>query len=448
MEMIESGSTLPLSVQVPTAIVLAIVLLGALRIVRTISGGFVVFACWLRFMISAFHVYTNEEFVAGLSGSAIGSALLFLLGLVLLPRKLLLSTGIVAAYAVIGAVALSGFVNAAYTEAIDPIVKFGLFAMIALHSYNALKTGDERRFGIGLMLAFAPLLVFQILSLVLGIPKGGASIQGASNFIGGYGHEAAFSVALAALLVVAAINRRIPIALKTSGIALALIGIHFAAYRTAIIAVTPILLYFLLKGIAQFFDARLRPLIVAVAGAALVAAGSTYMLSSERFADLRTIAESDEPLIKDPQHFDETETALLSGRAYLWSSYLYAWKEGNQVQHLVGFGPDSWTRHFQTYAHNTFINFVFEYGVVGLLALILLIVGGYALAIQARCERWKLVCAHLSFLILNLATMPMWMVEGLILYGLLWGHTMYRRTFSDAAEQPAGGRPVLRPVTA
>jgi hypothetical protein len=37
-----------------------------------------------------------------------------------------------------------------------------------------------------------------------------------------------------------------------------------------------------------------------------------------------------------------------------------------------------------------------------------------------------LIAAHLSFFFLNMATMPLWQIEGLILYGLLWGFTMDR----------------------
>jgi hypothetical protein len=36
-----------------------------------------------------------------------------------------------------------------------------------------------------------------------------------------------------------------------------------------------------------------------------------------------------------------------------------------------------------------------------------------------------LLAAHASFFVLNMATMPFWQVEGLALYGLLCGYTVY-----------------------
>jgi O-antigen ligase len=152
-------------------------------------------------------------------------------------------------------------------------------------------------------------------------------------------------------------------------------------------------------------------------------------------------------MIKPPNEFSREEGDLLSGRTYLWSGYYYHWKEqGTSVQHLVGFGPDSWRKYFPIYAHNTFVDYLFEYGVLGLLALLLLFGSGLALALRTRRERWKLVAAHLSFIVLNLATMPMWSVEGLILYGLLYGYTLYFWSVGSAARRRVQWTPGLRPA--
>ncbi len=37
----------------------------------------------------------------------------------------------------------------------------------------------------------------------------------------------------------------------------------------------------------------------------------------------------------------------------------------------------------------------------------------------------KLLAAHASFLLLNMATMPHWTIEGNILYGIICGYTFY-----------------------
>jgi hypothetical protein len=49
--------------------------------------------------------------------------------------------------------------------------------------------------------------------------------------------------------------------------------------------------------------------------------------------------------------------------------------------------------------------------------------------------RGQLVCTHVGFILLNMATMPFWMIEGLIFYGLLCGYTL-AITSREAAPAP------------
>lgn len=448
MEIADPTSTLPLSAQLPATAILIIILLLALRIVKSASGRFVVFACWLRFLLSAFHVFTYKEIVGGFSINALGSAGLFMLGLLLLPRSLLLIRAMVSVYAVLVAVALSAFGNAAYAEAFDPLVKFCLFIVIALNCYNALREGDERRFGRALLLSFSPLLLFQAISLILNMPKGG-SLGSTRNYIGGYDHEAAFSVGLIGLLVAASLARHIPRRWKMAALPIAIAGILLANYRTAILAIAPLLLYYLVTAISRLFDRRMRPIITTAAGAAILVIGATSLVTLDRFADLRTIAQMDQPLIQPPAEFTEQERGVLTGRSMIWSAYYYRWKEdGTQLQHLVGFGPNSWETHFRIYAHNTFLDFLFEYGIIGLLAVAVFVGTGLVMAMKTGTYRWKVIAAHLTFLVLTLATMPMWLVEGLIVYGILWGFTLFYRFGPVQTAEPVEHPPTLRPVPA
>jgi hypothetical protein len=53
-------------------------------------------------------------------------------------------------------------------------------------------------------------------------------------------------------------------------------------------------------------------------------------------------------------------------------------------------------------------------------------------------HRGVLVGAHLSFLVLNMSTMPMWMIEGNMLYGIICGYTLYLLTVRQTAAAPQG----------
>ncbi|MEO8175173.1 MAG: hypothetical protein ABI626_00765 [Sphingomicrobium sp.] len=427
MDLESSNGILPLWAQLPASAVLLIILGLALRMVSGRNARFVIFACWFRFMLSAFHVYTFQKVAAGLSVNALGSAGLFVLGLLILPRTLLLSKSILSAYLVLLVIVVSALATGTVTQAFEPIMKFGLLIVVALNCFQGLRIENERRFGIATVLSFSPLLVFQAISLLLNISKTD-SLSGTRNFIGGYDHEAAFSVALIGLFIVAGVSRAIPRALKVPIVPITVVSVLFANYRTAILAMVPLLIYYALYGISRFFGKSLRPLVVAVSGFAMVVVGATALFSLERFTDLRTVIEAKQPLIQRPDEFSIDDRALLNGRSLIWSSYYYKWKDdGGQTEHLVGFGPDSWKEFFNVYAHNSFVDFLFEYGLFGVLVLFIMVGNGLLMAWNTGVQRWKMVSAHLSFLALNLATMPMWLVEGLLLYGLLWGYTMFYR---------------------
>jgi O-antigen ligase len=436
---------LPLAAQLPGAAILTLILLYALRIADSRSARFVIFACWLRFMLSAFHVYTFPKIVAGLSGNALASAAVCALGLALLPPRLLLSKAIVPVYLLLATIALSAVANGRAADGIDALVKFVYFIVIALHAYCALQKPDPARFTKGLLLAFSPLLLFQLLSVLLNVGKVNREDESVS-YIGGYDHEAAFSLGLVGLFLLVCLSDRLRPSLRfLIGLA-ALAGVLLANYRTAIIGVVPLLLYLGAIGLGRCFEYRLRPLVIGVTAAALALVAVVSVLSFDRFVDLRLIAEGEATLIKPPEQFTPADRDLLNGRSYLWSSYYYGWKEGGEVQTLVGFGPNSWRSEFRYYAHNSFVSFLYEYGIVGVMSLILLFGTGLAMALQTEPgERARMVAAHLSFLLLNFATMPMWQIEGLIVYAILWGFTIdkvvARRFAYQAPLQPGSPLP-------
>jgi hypothetical protein len=392
-------------------------------------------------MLSAFHVYTFPKVAAGLSLNAVGSAGLFMLGLIVLPRLLLLSKAIMSAYLVLFVICLSALANASFTDAFEPVMKFGLLIVVALNCFQALRTDDERAFGLATVLGFAPLLVFQALSLVLNISKTD-ELSGDRNFIGGYDHESAFSVAVIGLLILVSVARAIPPRLKLVIVPVAVASVIAANYRTTNLAMAPLVIYFSVYGISRFFGAKLRPLVVAVSAFGLFLVGASSIMALQRFSELRTIVQGEQPLIQRPEEFTPQDRQLLSGRSLIWSTYYYKWKDdGGEAEHLIGFGPDSWEKYFKVYAHNSFVDFLFEYGILGVIALAVMMISGFALAWNTGIHRWRMIAAHLSFFTLNLTTMPMWQVEGLLLCGLLWGYTMFywmERAFnSRTARRPA-----------
>ncbi|MBX9745840.1 MAG: hypothetical protein K2X34_02995, partial [Hyphomonadaceae bacterium] len=134
---------------------------------------------------------------------------------------------------------------------------------------------------------------------------------------------------------------------------------------------------------------------------------------------------------------------LLSGRPRIWSMYIYGWSLGEPLQHLLGFGPESWAQIFPLYAHNTLVNYLFEFGIVGVVGVLFLWLSMLAAAFRVRhVHRPVLIGAHFSFLALNMSTMPMWMIEGNLLYGIICGYTLHLLTLQSKApnQRPATQR--------
>ena len=92
---------------------------------------------------------------------------------------------------------------------------------------------------------------------------------------------------------------------------------------------------------------------------------------------------------------------------------------------------------FTTYAHNTFISYLYEFGLFGLAGLVWILSSNFLTALRVRDNRrLVLVACHIGFIVLNLATMGIWTLEGAVLYGLLLSQTWYldaiRAVRSDA----------------
>jgi hypothetical protein len=160
----------------------------------------------------------------------------------------------------------------------------------------------------------------------------------------------------------------------------------------------------------------------------------------ERFVDLVTTFSDLGNLMKRQSEYTLDERHLLSNRAYMWSGYIYGYLDGGTKVHILGWGPDSWTKFTAIYAHNTLVSTLYEYGVVGVVAVILMWATMLYCALRAKHgPRGKLLAAHLCFFVLNMATMPHWMIEGDILYGIICGYTLY--LYYGPAKAPVAAKP-------
>lgn len=425
----------------PSTLVLVLLMGVVLYRSRVRQEAFAIFVPWFRYVLSTYHTFTFQSAVGGLTWNAFGSSGIFLLGLLVVkPRDFGLRL-LLPCYFLMGVVALSGLANKDIGGTIDALVKLGFLVVLSLSFYEALGKVGEKRATVRLLWAFVPPLLFQVFSVVFGIAKATES-DGSTSYIGGYNHEAAFSIILATCLFVGAIatslNRWLRLVILMGCIA----GILLANYRTTIIAVAPLILVQLNADILGRFNRSQRLAIGIFVGiVSLGVFGLAAWVLRDRFADLGTVLDSGTELMKRPELYSRTEVQMMSARPYIWSGYIYGYLDGGTLQHLIGFGGNSWDGVFSKYAHNTLISSLYEYGIAGIIAFPYLWISMLVAALRVRhSARAKLVAAHISFMMLNMATMPHWMIEGDILYGLICGYTFHCLLRPETAASPAKAR--------
>jgi hypothetical protein len=399
------------------------------------AARYLIVVFWIRFAMDALHAVTFREVALGLSWIALSSVASVLLGLVVLDRRRFFNWAFLPVAAICLLMIVSAILNQRIATAIEPLLRMIFFAVLTVATWQALEQSGPKVLA-RLGWTFAIPLIFQAGSVLLGVVKSGES-DGSASYIGGFNHEQHFSLILVACFYVVVYGRfarpmwKVPLAIA------ALVGLYLANYRTAMIGVIPLMLASIALAVPAVFPKQQRGAVrtvVLILSATLFLGGAAA--EADRFGDLATIVENPGQIIRPPQEFTVDDKRLLSGRAYIWSNYIDAYRGGSPLQHVIGFGPDAWSDYFGIYAHNTLISYLYELGWIGVIAILSLWISMMVLAFRTPREvRPMLVTGHVSFILLNMATMPHWQIEGNMLYAILCGYTLY-----TGQRRPKAGR--------
>jgi len=436
--------TLYVPALLPMPLILAVVALSAglimLALARAKTRGaiYVIAVSWLRYVMQALHTITYQPLAAGFSLNAVGTIGFLLVGLLTIDWRHLAFRMLTPFYLLIVVALISSALNGGPVAGmVEGLTKYGFLIVVTLSVYSGLRQSKDGNFMTLLLWTFLPVLVLQAASVALGVAKAAESAPGSESYIGGFNHEAVFSVIMATGLTVACLAPRLSKPVRFALLAVFIGGIVLANYRTTLLAIAPMVALFLGMSTLQQFPKRDRPVMVClVLVLGMIAFGLVSVAFTQRFEDFTVLFSGDVNLIKPPDQYTIEETRLFSGRAKIWSMYIYGWSLGTPFQHLVGLGPEAWKGVFALYAHNTLVNQLYEYGIVGVIAMVYLWGSMLIAALRVRHpQRATLIGAHLMFLVLNMATMPMWMIEGNILYGIICGYTLYLLSLQNRTAQ-------------
>jgi hypothetical protein len=243
------------SPSLPPALLHSVTVILFLFLVRAVlktphaSGRLLLVIVWLRYVMQAYHEVTYTS-IGGVSISALGSLAVCVVGAIVLARQLGGVTRFPIIVSLLVVIVISGLMNDALMPAIETLLKWGYFIIVMLAVQDCIRRdGDARILGL-LLWAFAPPLVYQALSIGLGVSKATES-DGSVSFIGGYNHEASFSIVLVTCFAVASLAPRINPVVRLVLLAACLAGIFAANYRTSLIALAPLAFGFFVFGLAQ-----------------------------------------------------------------------------------------------------------------------------------------------------------------------------------------------------
>jgi hypothetical protein len=435
LEQLPKAPSLPAWMLYSVLLGTALIILFVMARSRDRAGAFVIGASWLRYVMQGFHTITYNG-VAGITFNALASMGTFAIGLLVIDWRHLALRFLLPFYVLIALALVSALANDGITpDVINVIVKHGYLIVMVLSVFGAMRRAKSGDFMTALLWAFLPTIIWQVLSVVFDIGKATETDITAVSYIGGYNHEAAFSVILATCLTVTCFTTQLNKMVRTGLIVLCVVGIVMANYRTTLVAIAPLLVMFFAFSSLRRFPYRDRPFVVsALIVFAAIALGGASLLFAERFQDVSVAASGDVNFFKRAEYYTVEESRLLSGRPRIWSSYIFAWLDADLEEHVIGFGPESWNDNFYYYAHNTLVNYLYEYGLIGVVVILWVWFSMLAAALRVRHpQAGVLIGAHLSFLVLNMSTMPMWMIEGNILYGIICGYTLYLLSLQSSA---------------
>ena len=418
-----AGPPLPNWFLLPATGIFAVVTLYVIMRTRGRAAKFLIFACWLRFTLGSLQAFTYNSAFGDIKWVGLGSLIIVATSFFALDKRRFFSRPFWPVGIICLLMVFSALMNGALMSAIEPILRFFIFVIIAVALWQALESGGStvlRR----LLFVFVQPLTYQLASIALNIPKSG-ELDGSVSYIGGYYHEELFSLIAANAFFLAVFAGRLNKFARLAICLISLVSIDLADYRTTMLGVVPLALVAGFIGIPRAVKPSQRTfarVVMIVAGLALV--GGVVAAERDRFADLGALSQGT-GLIKPPETFTWADRRVLSSRPYIWSEYLYAYADAPQLQKWIGYGPDSWVTRMPMYAHNTLISFLYELGAFGVIAILLVWGNMVRLALLAE-PSWRplLLAGHASFIMLNLATMAHWQVEGNILYGLLCGFTI------------------------
>mgnify|MGYP001225887126 CR=1 FL=1 len=379
----------------------------------------------IRLMLSSLHEITYQSIAAGLSLISIfsiGFVAIALLYLTKIRYPYFWGRQFILVKILILVMLISGLLGSFVLAAVEVIKWIFLLCMMCL-LIVAVKENKLLKLIRALCVAYSYPLILTFLSIVFMEVKA-SEADGSRSFIGGFNHESAFSIVVFTsfflmLLYFEATMKSV--FMKIGLLFLGLIILFLINYRTTVMAY---MVFFGFYCFLVFLRSDIRgKLLSFIPIVVLFILSPLFVTSSllERFEEIPQFIADITDLMVPYDYYYNQDRKYFSGRLYIWNVYFMGWYESSMLYQLIGHGPGSWRAFYTLYAHNTYISALYEIGVVGfsiLISIFIITLLRLILLFNKPVVRIALP-GMLGFIVLNMATMPLWQIEGVVLFSLL-----------------------------
>lgn len=323
---------------------------------------------------------------------------------------------------------LSSVINSNEIQSIASIIKWMFLLQLSIMLIESIKYDGIAKVFKVISIAYLYPVILVLLSIILGVSKA-TEADGSISYVGGYYHEGLISIIILSamsifVLMAAEQDKRFKQLYLIIFFGFLLVMINYRTTFLASLFVGAFVLFVMYKN-EQILNKSIIVLFIFMITLGITMLGPSYLF--ERFQEIPDAISQYSRFLNLPEYYSKEEKQFFSGRIYTWSAYISDALGGTDIQLFFGQGMDAWKERFRSYAHNSFVSFFYELGIIGLGIFSILIITVYRRILQIRKSNISLsLCGvYTAFLVLNLGTMPLWQPEGMILFALIIATTEY-----------------------
>lgn len=338
---------------------------------------------------------------------------------------------------------MSALYNFEWPGVFDTTIKW-LYLWLTLNLVVlASKENDEHTLLRAMSVVFLYPLLNQVVFAIIGTPKVGG---GQTSYLGSFFHEVSFAyILLMGITVFFAVlvsdRSKVWRSLGAILVVWGHVALYLNNYRTAIMALGVWWLFVVMFWVPKLrLGQRLLVVVTLMFAISLIVLVLGEDLAGKMGDAFDVVSQPEEYLDFSGQ---ARQTKVLSGRVYLWNTYIYEFLKAPWATKVFGHGPEAGISVVGIHAHNQFLTTLLDVGLMGLGAMIFFVLTIlYSTIRKIRRGTPVLVCMGgmvIGVFFMMLATSPVRETRAMLLIGVALGFIAAQRQRMEVGQRVGGG---------